>query len=80
MDHVQFLIIAKAAGVEEISKIDYIPFDDGDGPAQLLGGHIDLFSTGLSDVKGLVESGDLRVLAQTAEKRIGEGLNSGEML
>ena len=73
MDHVQFLIIAKAAGVDSIGRIDYIPFDDGDGPAQLLGGHIDLFSTGLSDVKGLVESGDLRVLAQTADKRIGEG-------
>ena len=72
MDHVQFLIIAKAAGVDGIGKIDYVPFDD-DGAAQLLGGHIDLFSTGLSDVKGLVESGDLRVLAQTAEKRIGEG-------
>ncbi|MBR3482816.1 MAG: hypothetical protein IKH45_08075, partial [Neisseriaceae bacterium] len=41
--------------------------------AQLLGGHIDLFSTGLSDVKGLVDSGDVRVLAQTADKRIGEG-------
>lgn len=72
MDHVQFLIIAKAAGVENIDKIDYVPFDD-DGVAQLLGGHIDLFSTGLSDVKGLVESGDVRVLAQTADKRIGEG-------
>ncbi|MBR6026135.1 MAG: tripartite tricarboxylate transporter substrate binding protein [Neisseriaceae bacterium] len=72
MDHVQFLIIAKAAGVENIDKIDYVPFDD-DGLAQLLGGHIDLFSTGLSDVKGLVESGDVRVLAQTADRRIGEG-------
>ena len=72
MDHVQFLIIAQAAGVENIGKIDYVPFDD-DGVAQLLGGHIDLFSTGLSDVKGLVENGDVRVLAQTADKRIGDG-------
>ena len=38
-----------------------------------MGGHIDLFSTSLADVMGLVESGDLRVLAQTADRRIGEG-------
>lgn len=72
MDHVQFLIIARAAGVPNLNQIDYIPFDD-DGVAQLLGGHINLFSTSLADVKGLVESGDVRVLAQTADNRIGEG-------
>lgn len=73
MDHVQFLIMAKAAGVPNLNKIDYIAFDD-DGATQVLGGHIDLFSTSLADVMGLVESGDLRVLAQTSDKRIGTGI------
>lgn len=72
MDHVQFLMIARAAGVKNLNKIDYIAFDD-DGATQVMGGHIDLFSTSLSDVMGLIKSGDLRALAQTADHRIGTG-------
>ncbi|MBB6480211.1 Bug family tripartite tricarboxylate transporter substrate binding protein [Spirochaeta isovalerica] len=73
MDHLQFLIMAKAAGVKNLKEIDYVSFDDS-GAAQVLGGHIDLFSTGLSEVQGLIQSGDLRALAQTAPHRVGEGV------
>jgi putative tricarboxylic transport membrane protein len=73
MDHIQFLIMAKAAGVPDITQIDYVSFDES-GAAQVLGGHIDLFSTGLSEVQGLIESGDLRALAQSADHRVGEGV------
>lgn len=69
MDHIQFLIMASAAGVENLDQIDYISFDD-DGATQVLGGHIDLFSTSLADIFGLLESGDLRALAQTSDKRV----------
>lgn len=72
MDHIQFLIVAKVAGVENLKDIDYISFQDGAATAQILGGHVDLLTTGLGDVRALVESGQLRVLAQTADKRIGE--------
>lgn len=74
MDHIQFLMIAKAAGVPNLNKIDYISFQDGGAVAQVLGGHVDLISTGLGDVVSLVKSGDLRALAQTADKRIGDGV------
>jgi putative tricarboxylic transport membrane protein len=74
MDHIQFLLVAKAAGVENLRDVDYISFQDGSLIAQALGGHVDLISTGLGDVAGLVESGKLRALAQTADKRIGTGL------
>ncbi|GLO63469.1 tricarboxylic transport TctC [Vibrio sp. MACH09] len=74
MDHIQFLMIAKAAGVPNLNKIDYISFQDGGAVAQVLGGHIDLISTGLGDVTSLVKSGNLRALAQTADKRIGSGV------
>ena len=74
MDHIQFLLVAKAAGVENLRNIDYISFQNGSLIAQALGGHVDLISTGLGDVAGLVESGKLRALAQTANKRIGTGL------
>ncbi len=73
MDHIQFLMVAKAAGIEDLKEIDYISFQDGGANAQLLGGHVDLLSTGLGDVEGLIQSGDLRVLAHTAETRVGEG-------
>lgn len=74
MDHIQFLLVAKAAGVENLRDIDYIAFQDGSLIAQALGGHVDLISTGLGDVAGLVQSGKLHALAQTADKRIGTGL------
>ncbi len=74
MDHIQFLLIAKAAGVPNLNKIDYISFQDGGAVAQVLGGHVDLISTGLGDITQLVKSGDLRALAQTANKRVGEGV------
>lgn len=73
MDHIQFLIMAKAAGVKNLNQVDYVSFDDS-AVAQVLGGHIDLFSTGLSEVQGLIASGDLRALAQSADHRVGEGV------
>ena len=39
-----------------------------------MGVHVDVASIGISDSVGLVESGDIRVLAITAEKRVGSGL------
>lgn len=73
MDHLQFLIMAKAAGITDLREIDYVSFDEG-GSAMVMGGHIDIFSTGLSEVRGLIESGDLRALAQSAPHRVGEGI------
>ena len=69
MDHIQFLLIAKAAGIENIREIDYVSFQDS-GVTQILGGHIDIFSTGLSEVEGLLETGSLRALASTADRTI----------
>ncbi len=73
MDHIQFLMMAKAAGIKNLDQIDYVSFDDS-AAAQVLGGHIDMLSTGLSEVLGLIESGDLRALAQSSDHRVGEGL------
>ncbi|HUX11449.1 MAG TPA: tripartite tricarboxylate transporter substrate-binding protein [Spirochaetia bacterium] len=70
MDHIQFLMVARAAGVKNLNKIQYVSFQDGSGAAQALGGHIDLLSTGLGDVRGLLQSGDLRGLASTAPQRV----------
>ena len=74
MDHIQFLKAAQAAGVERLDQIPYTGFEDGTAAAQLMGGHVDVISIGISDSVGLVESGDIRVLAVTADKRVGSGL------
>jgi putative tricarboxylic transport membrane protein len=73
MDHITFLLMAKAAGVENLKEIDYVSFEDGTATAQILGGHVDLLSTGLGDVSALLESGNLKCLATTASERVGEG-------
>lgn len=77
MDHIQFLIMAKAAGVKNLKDIDYVSFQDNSGAAQVMGGHLDLLTTGLGEVRALAESGELKVLATTAEKRVGTGVIAG---
>ncbi|WP_312645692.1 tripartite tricarboxylate transporter substrate binding protein [Hydrogenoanaerobacterium sp.] len=74
MDHIQFLKTARKAGVTNLDEIKYVGFQDGSAAAQLMGGHVDLISTGISDSIGLVESGDIRALATTADKRVGSGI------
>lgn len=74
MDHIQFLKIAKAAGVEHLDEIKYEGFENGGVAVQLMGNRIDVLSAGISDVVGFLESGDLRVLAITSDDRIGSGL------
>jgi len=74
MDHIQFLKMAHKAGVANLRDIEYVGFQDGTAAAQLMGGHVDLISTGISDSIGLVESGDIRALATTAAGRVGSGI------
>lgn len=73
MDHIQFLAAAKAAGVKDLRSIQYIAFQGGEGLAALMGGHIDLLSTGMAETVGPMQSGDIRVLAITAPKRVKSG-------
>lgn len=70
MDHIQFLKIARAAGVRRLDEVPYEGFENGGAAAQLMGGRVDLLSVGISDVVGLVESGDIRALAVTAGQRL----------
>lgn len=73
MDHIQFLAAAKAAGVKDLKGIQYIAFQGGEGMAALMGGHIDLLSTGMAETVGPMQSGDIRVLAITAPNRVKKG-------
>ena len=73
MDHIQFLQAAKAAGVENIKDIPYIAFQEGP-MAALMGGHIDLLSTGMAETVGPLEAGEIRVLALTSSERVDAGV------
>lgn len=73
MDHIALLVAARAAGVENLKEINYIAFQGGEGLAALMGGHIDLLSTGMAELVGPKESGDIEVLALTAPNRIPSG-------
>ena len=54
MDHVQFLKVAQAAGIEALDQLSYTGFEDGRVLAQLLGGHVDIVSAGIGDVVGRI--------------------------
>jgi putative tricarboxylic transport membrane protein len=72
MDHIQFLHAAKAAGVD-VKGISYVAFQGGEALANLLGGHIDVYTTGMAEIVGPLEAGDIRVLAITSPERIKSG-------
>lgn len=70
-DHLKVLITAKEANVGQLPKIRYLAFSGGsEALVQVVGGHIDAFTGDISEVKGFMDSGDLRVLAVLSEERL----------
>lgn len=69
-DWMKSAIIAREAGID-YRAMRYVPFEGG-GEAQiaLLGGHIQAYSGDISEVQGLLEAGELRVLAVMADSRL----------
>ncbi|QAS53577.1 tripartite tricarboxylate transporter substrate binding protein [Halobacillus litoralis] len=69
MDHMQFVAIAKEAGVD-IQKIKYVSAQDGGGMTQILNGSADVYSTGIAETVEQVKADKVRVLGITAEERL----------
>ncbi|MDC3412014.1 tripartite tricarboxylate transporter substrate binding protein [Terrihalobacillus insolitus] len=69
MDHIQFVKIAKAAGVD-ITKIKYVSDQDGGALTSLLNGSVDVYSTGIAETVEQVKAGKIKVLGITAEERV----------
>ncbi|WP_173915441.1 tripartite tricarboxylate transporter substrate binding protein [Halobacillus sp. Marseille-Q1614] len=75
MDHMQFVKIAKEAGVD-ITKIKYVSSQDGGSLTQILNGNADVLSTGVAETVEQVRAGKIKVLGITAEERLeGETLS-----
>ncbi|WP_068673170.1 tripartite tricarboxylate transporter substrate binding protein [Oceanobacillus sp. Castelsardo] len=69
MDHMQFVQIAKAAGVD-ITKIKYVSAQDAGGLTQILNGSADVYSTGVAETVEQVKAGNIKVLGVTSEERL----------
>lgn len=74
MDHIQFIKIADAAGVD-VKKIKYVSDQDGGALTQLLNGSVQVFSTGVAETVEQVKAGKIKVLGVTSAERL-----SGEVL
>lgn len=70
-DHLKVLIAAKASGVEDVRTVKYVAFDGGgEAVTQLLAGSVQAFTGDISEAKGFVDSGDIKVLAVLAPERL----------
>ena len=70
-DHLKVLIAANAYGIDDVRSVKYIAFDGGgEAVTQLLAGSVQAFTGDLSEAKGFVDSGDIRVIAVLAPERL----------
>ena len=70
-DHLKVLIAANAYGIEDVRGVKYIAFDGGgEAVTQLLAGSVQAFTGDISEAKGFVDSGDIRVIAVLAPERL----------
>ena len=70
LDHIVLALALDAAGIDP-RRVRYLPYDGG-GKAvlALLGGEVDLLTTGVGETTPFVDSGEVRVLASTSPARI----------
>ncbi|MFC3285942.1 Bug family tripartite tricarboxylate transporter substrate binding protein [Litchfieldella rifensis] len=70
-DHLKLLMAAQKAGVSDLRDIKYLPYDGGgEALTQVVGHHVDAFTGDISEARGFIKSGDLRVLAVLSDERL----------
>ncbi|MGY3438064.1 MULTISPECIES: Bug family tripartite tricarboxylate transporter substrate binding protein [unclassified Marinovum] len=70
-DHLKVLIAANAYGIDDVRSVKYIAFDGGgEAVTQLLAGSVQAFTGDISEAKGFVDSGDVKVIAVLAPDRL----------
>jgi len=71
-DHLKVLMAANAYGIDDVRSVKYIAFDGGgEAVTQLLAGSVQAFTGDISEAKGFVDSGDIRVIAILSPERLG---------
>ena len=72
MDHMVAELTFTATGAD-VGQVAYVPYDaGGEAFTSILSGETQLLSTGVSEVVGPHNQGQVRILAITAEERLGE--------
>ena len=70
-DHLKVLLVMKAAGMTDVKRVKYISFNNGgDALTQLLGHHLQATTGDISEVKGQLDAGAVRVLAVLSDQRL----------
>ena len=70
LDHIVLAMALRLSDVDP-QAVRYLPYDGGSkAMLALLGGEVDLLSTGLGETMGFIEAGQVRVLAVTADRRV----------
>ena len=70
-DHIKPMLLAKAAGVKDVTKLKYVAYSGGgEAMTGLLSNAVDALSGDFSEIRGFFDSGDVRVLAILAPKRM----------
>ena len=70
-DHLKVLLAAKKYGIKDVKNIKYISFDGG-GTAitQLLAGSVQVFTGDISEAKGFVDAGNIKILAVLSPEKL----------
>jgi len=70
-DHIKPMLLARAAGVKDVTKLKYVSYSGGgEAMTGLLSGATQALSGDFSEMLGFVESGDIRIIAILAPKRL----------
>ncbi|MCA2012171.1 tripartite tricarboxylate transporter substrate binding protein [Cereibacter sphaeroides] len=72
-DHIKPMLVAQAAGLEDVRQLNYVAFSGGgEAVTALLSGSVEVVSGDFSEVRGFIESGDVRVIAILAPERLAQ--------
>ena len=70
-DHIKPLLVAKEAGIEDLTAFTYISFDGGaTALIEIKAGRADVFTGDTSEVLGDLDAGEVRVIAVFAPERV----------
>ncbi|MEP3329790.1 tripartite tricarboxylate transporter substrate-binding protein [Sedimentitalea sp.] len=70
-DHIKPMLVAREAGLEDVTKMKYVSFDGGgEAMTGLLSGSVEALSGDFSEMLGFLESGDIRIIGIMAPERL----------
>jgi putative tricarboxylic transport membrane protein len=70
-DHIKPMLVARKAGLKDVRQLKYVAYaGGGEAMTGLLSGAVQVMSGDFSELRGFYESGDIRILAILAPKRL----------